>query len=234
MVWNTATPSGSEAASNGDDRIRELKSDIQTSLRGDDAEGVEAIFPGSDTSNPVFRYRGIKGATGSRPAAGQYGLFFDSTRNVLQRDNGSAWEDVGSVIPQGTVMVFFQAAAPTGFTKLTAHNDKALRVVSATGGGNGGTVALSTSLAHSHTVNSHTHSITSGGSHNHGGLTGPAPVNNSDSGSGSPTSTSAHVHSISSDGSHDHGGATGSAAPGTDTQLAGGLAYIDVLICSKD
>jgi len=41
------------------------------------------------------------------------------------------------VLPQSTVSVFFQAAAPTGWTKSTTHDDKALRVVSGTGGGFG-------------------------------------------------------------------------------------------------
>lgn len=34
---------------------------------------------------------------------------------------------------------FFQSAAPTGWTKVTTHNNKALRVVSGNGGGSGGT-----------------------------------------------------------------------------------------------
>lgn len=42
----------------------------------------------------------------------------------------------------GTAMLFVQTAAPTGWTKITAHNDKALRVVSGTAG-TGGTSAFS-------------------------------------------------------------------------------------------
>ena len=38
----------------------------------------------------------------------------------------------------GTSLVFFQAAAPTGWTKSTVHNDKAMRVVSGTTGGGAG------------------------------------------------------------------------------------------------
>jgi len=41
--------------------------------------------------------------------------------------------------PSGTVMTFFQASAPTGWTQVTTHNDAMLRVVSGTGGGTGGT-----------------------------------------------------------------------------------------------
>lgn len=49
------------------------------------------------------------------------------------------------IVPQSSVAVFFQSSAPTGWTKSTANNDKALRVVSgATGGSAGGTTAFST------------------------------------------------------------------------------------------
>ncbi len=165
MTWDVTTPAGSENRILGDDRIRELKTDIQTSLRGDEAEGVEAVFPGGDTANPVYRYRGLKDTTANRPAAAHHGLFFDTTRNVLQRSNGTTWDDVGTMIPSGTAIVFYQASAPVGWTAVAA-NDKFLRVVTAggTGGTTGGTVAASTSLAHSHTVNSHTHTS---GAHSH-------------------------------------------------------------------
>jgi hypothetical protein len=73
----------------------------------------------------------------------------------------------GAGVPSGTVMVFYQAAAPTGWTKSTSNNDKALRVVSGNGGGTGGTHALSSppSLAHTHTGAAHVHTI---GAHSHG------------------------------------------------------------------
>ena len=41
------------------------------------------------------------------------------------------------IIPQSKSSVFYQASAPTGWAKSTAHNNKALRVVSGTGGGSG-------------------------------------------------------------------------------------------------
>lgn len=167
--FDVTTPVGSDLLSLGDDKIREFKTAMREALRagevaGDDIEGVEAIFPGSSPSTaPVYRYRGLKGTTAERPAAGQYGLYYDTTRNVLQRDNGTSWDDIGqNVIPSGTKMVFYQASAPTGWTAV-AVNDKFLRVVTAggTGGSTGGTVAASTSLAHTHSVANHTHTISS-------------------------------------------------------------------------
>jgi len=70
--------------------------------------------------------------------------------------------------PSGTVMVFHQASAPTSWTQVTTQNDKALRVVSGTGGGIGGTHAFTSppSTAHTHTGPSHTHSTPSH-SHSH-------------------------------------------------------------------
>ncbi len=95
MTWDTTTPAGTEAVSQGDDRIREFKVDVQAGLRANDATlGNAGAFPGSDTANPKFHYRGLKGTTAQRPAAGNYGLYFNTDTGTLQRDNGSTWEDI--------------------------------------------------------------------------------------------------------------------------------------------
>lgn len=49
--------------------------------------------------------------------------------------------------PAGTVKVFFQAAAPTGWTRIATQNNKALRVVSGSGSGFGGSVNFTTVLS---------------------------------------------------------------------------------------
>tara|TARA_R110000737_G_scaffold318929_1_gene329940 strand:- start:313 stop:972 length:660 start_codon:yes stop_codon:yes gene_type:complete len=107
----------------------------------------------------------------------------------------------GAGVPSGTVMVFYQAAAPTGWTKSTANNDKALRVVSGSGGGVGGTHGLSSppSLAHTHTGAAHVHSV---GAHSHGNT----------------LSAAAHTLTTSQMPSHNHSGgnsySTGGNLPG--------------------
>ena len=53
--------------------------------------------------------------------------------------DGTSLTSKRGIIPQGTVWVFYQANAPTGWTKSTAQDNKALRVVSGNGGGAGGT-----------------------------------------------------------------------------------------------
>ena len=100
--------------------------------------------------------------------------------------------------PSGTKMVFYQASAPTGWTKDTTQNDKALRVVSGTGGGTGGTHAMSSppSTSHTHTGPSHTHS-TPAHSHTH------------------TLSAGAHTLSTSEMPSHDHDIKQGYTSSGT-------------------
>ena len=49
--------------------------------------------------------------------------------------------------PSQTKKLFFQAAAPTGWTRSTLHNNKMLRVVSGTGGGSGGTTNFTSVLS---------------------------------------------------------------------------------------
>jgi hypothetical protein len=58
----------------------------------------------------------------------------------------AALASLNSIIPSGTKMLFQQTAAPTGWTKQTTNNNKALRVVSGTAG-SGGTVEFTTAFA---------------------------------------------------------------------------------------
>jgi hypothetical protein len=143
-----------------------------------------------------------------------------------------------SPIPAGTVMLFVQTAAPTGWTKSTTHNNKALRVVSGTAS-SGGTVAFTTAFASksvSGTVNnttlttsqmpSHTHSqyriaSLSGGGYGYqawcnGPFTWPNGAATALSSTQATGGGTAHNHSFS----------------GTAINLA--VQYVDVIIASKD
>ena len=64
---------------------------------------------------------------------------------ALPAIDGSALTGLAA-FPSGTLMLFQQTAAPTGWTKQTTHNDKALRVVSGTVS-SGGSSAFSTAFA---------------------------------------------------------------------------------------
>lgn len=59
------------------------------------------------------------------------------TATGITFDDGTSLSSKYSVLAQNTVSVFYQAAAPTGWSKVTSHNDKALRLVNGTGGGFG-------------------------------------------------------------------------------------------------
>ena len=74
-------------------------------------------------------------ANGSTGTAGQV-LTSAGSANAYWANNTPAF-------PSGTAMLFAQTSAPTGWTKQTTHNNKALRVVSGTAG-SGGTSAFTT------------------------------------------------------------------------------------------
>jgi microcystin-dependent protein len=115
MSWDTSTPAGSEAANNGDNRIRELKVDLQTSLRGAEPDGTVAKFPGSDTASPKYHYRGGHGTEAARPASGDYGLYANTSNGHLQRDNGTSWDNIATLIPPGLVAPYAGASSPNGW-----------------------------------------------------------------------------------------------------------------------
>jgi len=50
-------------------------------------------------------------------------------------------------IPTGSKTNFQQAAAPTGWTQCTSYNNYAMRIVSGSGGGTGGSVSFTTAFA---------------------------------------------------------------------------------------
>lgn len=87
-----------------------------------------------------------------------------------------------SEFPSGTKMMFVQTSAPTGWTKDTTHDNKALRVVSGTAGSGGsaafttafGTPAVSGSVSLSGTVGAHTLTTSEIPGHTHTGTTASA------------------------------------------------------------
>jgi hypothetical protein len=131
-------------------------------------------------------------------------------------------------------MLFYQGTAPTGWTKVTTHTNKALRVVDGTGGGSGGTESFTTvfsSKSISGTVGNrtlatsqipkHTHTMRNTASDNL--AQGPVAKNiDYISNTGNQSATG----ETGGDGAHNHGFTGGSI----DLRVQ----YIDVIICSKD
>jgi hypothetical protein len=246
--WDISTPDGNAIRAQGPARIREAKEALQNALRGGAAEGIEAVFPGPNPlTNPIFHYRGRKGTTAERPAAGNYGFYFDSDRNSLQRDNGSTWDDILSNITAGKHMLFFQAVAPVGWVKETDTDGRIPRVTDGVpyyvypdpvpynvGGSIGGSFDISNPipLAHSHATSPHYHDTPVGVvnnfyrlAHPNGLFPSPGSLSESwgvlSSGGSDPVSTVPSIRTLPT-------------SPGTDSKLSDvSLAYINVLNCRK-
>jgi hypothetical protein len=71
---------------------------------------------------------------------------YPANRSVYSDGTSLISGDGIGTFPSGTAMMFVQTAAPTGWTKSTTHNNKALRVVSGTAS-SGGTVDFTTAFA---------------------------------------------------------------------------------------
>lgn len=244
--FNVTSPLDGDLIRQGDDEIRQLKSALQDALRGGFPEGVEAIFPGaSPSSDPQYHYRGLKGSTVERPASGQYGLYFDTTRQVLQRDNGTTWDDIGCNFPAGTKTIFYQASAPTGWTAV-AVNDKFLRVVTSgtTGGTVGaGTLSPSSSMTHTHaydhyhTIPNHVHTLEHTDSSFGVNLgAGGAILSDRSDGSYLGVSTGSGGTSWQIKNNTTSSGTTGTttASGNTNSGLSSVFAYSDVIIATKN
>jgi hypothetical protein len=147
------------------------------------------------------------------------------------------------IFPQTTAAIFYQAAAPTGWaTPATVHNNRALRVVSGTAGGTGGTNNFTTTMASRPvsanvpvTINglsggnttlsinqipTHVHPANRGGNVSAAGG-GPARVANSGN-TGGTGNNGAHAHPLSAN-----------AANGPiNTSIDFRVQYIDVIYCT--
>ena len=97
MTWNVSVPAGTDLVSQGDDVIREMKLDLTTALTATEGAPLSqdaGSFPGDDPVNPLYHYRGLKGSTADRPTPENYGLYFNTDTNTIQRSNGTIWEDI--------------------------------------------------------------------------------------------------------------------------------------------
>ena len=108
----------------------------------------------------------------------------------------------------GTTIVFYQASAPTGWTKSTSHDNKALRVVSGTGGGSGGSSSFTSVFASRGVpLPEHNHSASSGNhdGHQHSGPTNSQSIDHNHSfTTGNQSANHTHTFTTNSVGDHQH------------------------------
>jgi len=170
-------------------------------------------------------------------ASGGTGLTSAGSSGNVLTSNGSAFTSSAPTVsvPSGSVMVFFQSGAPTGWTKVTSQDNKALRVVSGTGGGTGGSNAFTTALNSSVTATGSTadHILTTGQlpahTHSYDQKVYNQPGIGNAGGGGArvdENTQGAITGSLGSGEGHGHG--AGSIAVNVNVQ------YIDVILCSKD
>jgi hypothetical protein len=116
---------------------------------------------GTDVVNALNGISPVSGGTGTNTLTAESVLIGNGaaavkfvapgTNGNVLTSNGSAWLSVAAVVPEsfpaGTVMLFAQTAAPTGWTKDTSNNNNsALRVVTGTAS-TGGSVDFTTAFA---------------------------------------------------------------------------------------
>jgi hypothetical protein len=163
--------------------------------------------------------------------------------------------DSNAVFPSGTALLFQQTSAPTGWTKVTTHNDKALRVVSGSAG-SGGSVAFSTAFASQSITGSVSGSVTGSvdattlsesqiPSHVHvfggddmvasqGGFTVVSGFSYDALSNTNPGGVRMNTYATGGSGSHTHGwsGSLSASFSGNAVNLA--VNYVDVIIATKD
>lgn len=113
--------------------------------------GSSGIFNVSATPIQFFTNNSERMRIGAAGQLGIGGANYGSAGQSLVSNGADAapsWQTIsaGTTIPAGTAMLFAQTAAPTGWTKSTTHDNKALRVVSGTAS-SGGSVAFTTAFA---------------------------------------------------------------------------------------
>jgi hypothetical protein len=160
-------------------------------------------------------------------ATGQVGIGTATPVSALEIASPGVFTGAWAYLPTGTAMIFVQTSAPTGWTKSTTHDNKALRVVSGAAS-SGGTTAF-TSVFTSRTITtanmpSHTHTLTDPG-HSHtittNSIGGGGGSGSFVGGAGSATTSTATT-----------GITIANAGSGTAMDFA--VQYVDVIIATKD
>lgn len=171
----------------------------------------------------------------SAGAVGAGGANFGVAGQILTSAGSAAppsWQAAPQELVSGTRLLFQQTAAPTGWTKDTTHNDKALRVVNGAVA-TGGSVAFSTAFISQDVIGSvGSTTLTESQIPSHTHLAGTALQNIGSTAKGSTTnwrSTTATGNATSATGG---GGSHNHTFTGSAINLA--VQYVDVIIATKN
>lgn len=163
--------------------------------------------------------------------SGNVGIGTATPVSALEIASPGVFTGAWAYLPSGTAMLFAQTAAPTGWTKSTTHNNKALRVVSGTAS-SGGSVAFTTAFASqavAGTVGDTTLTIAQIPSHTHTYVNGTVNAGYKPDGTTGPAGYIGDLgttYATGGGGSHTH------TFTGTAINLA--VQYVDVIIATKD
>jgi hypothetical protein len=167
-----------------------------------------------------------------------------NTTQIVFNDATTQTTAATTSIPAGSVVLFYQSAAPTGWTQVTSLNDYDLRLVSGAGGSTGGTTAYS-SVFTNQTPSINVSGLSAGAttlstaqmpSHSHqqvnaypscGFITGGYG-----SGAGAPQSPTAGQSTTSTGGGGSHSHSISGSASSSAITL--NVQYANIIICSKN
>lgn len=177
--------------------------------------------------------KAIQGVSGTAIAAGRLlagGIYTFTYSTTAVAWIVSALFSETTEIASGTVMLFMQTSAPTGWTKSTTHNNKAIRIVSGTASSGGSTAFTSVfaSRTPAGTVDSTTLAIGNIPSHSHTTTFGGSDI----------TSVTTSGHQTAADSTtgstQNAGGGTGHTHSFSGTSMDFAVQYVDVIAAAKD
>ena len=154
------------------------------------------------------------------------------------------------VVSHRVLDLMFRSSAPTGWSQITSHNNKAFRVVSGTGGGSGGSNGFTSAFASrnvsgnapvstsfnlgnatlsTNQMASHSHPYNGGGgTQNPPGFSGPiGPWHANRAAPGGPNSGNA-----GSGSNHNHGVNSSSNGGSVSANQSFAVQYVNVIICN--
>lgn len=176
------------------------------------------VTNGDGSGTPTFSLPATLTLTGKTVTVATQSAADNSTKAA-----STAYADAAATtatFPAGTKVLFAQTAAPTGWTKDTTHNDKALRVVSGTASSGGATAFTSVFGS--------------------GKTTGSTVLTGSNMPTTVPVSGSADINTQATNGGatfnmpYSSSGFSGGSGTGHTHTLSLDLQYVDVIIATKN